>query len=235
MLYPEGYITFPVPPYRKSPPPEGFGDLTEPMEIPKGWNTAVLTNNFCVIDIDNKELIPRFEAKYGKDGLDCITTIIETPSGGRHYPGKNLVRNEQNPGWDVRGWHGYVIGIGSRTRHGIYRCINEIVPIEELREFPADLFGRKERGERTKTSSMNSVTHKTIRDARAYIKKIMATSRSGDHNAVFRAACKLADSGMSEVEVFAELIEWAKTNAADMYTTKELLHKVKDAFAREKV
>jgi hypothetical protein len=223
-MYPEGYITFPVPPLRKNPPPEGFGDLMEPMEIPKGWNVGVSTNNFGVVDIDRQELIRRFEEKY----RECITTVIETPSGGRHYPCSNLVRNEQNDGWDVRGWHGYVLGVGSRTKKGLYRCLTEITPISELKAFPSELFGRKER--LRKDGPVSAV----IRDARAYVRKIMATSKSGDHNAVFRAACKLADSGMSEVDVFAEMIEWNKSNAGEMYSTRELLHKVRDAFARRK-
>ncbi len=225
-MYPEGYITFPVPPYRKSPPPEGFGDLTEPMEIPKGWNTAVLTNNFCVIDLDNPALIDRFQAKY----REYITTIIETPTkGGRHYYGANLVHNQQNPGtFDVRGWHGYVVGAMSRTRTGIYRIVNSIVPISELKAFPEELFEKRAR--RTAPKQEIRKTGEEIRNVLAYIRKIVAIQGNGGSNRTFEVACKLRDAGKSEVEAFAEMIEWNKTNAVPPWSTKELLHKIHDAF-----
>jgi hypothetical protein len=230
MLYPEGYITFELPPWRKTPPPTGFNHLTESRTIPKGWNVGVQTNNFCGIDIDNQALIPRFEDKYGKHGLDCITTIVATPRGGRHYYGSNLVRNEQNDGWDVRGVDGYLAGVTSRTREGIYRCLTEIVPVSELREFPAELFGRKQRVAGIRNHTRTQI--EDINNLDAYIDGVIARYE-GRHNTTFKLACRLCDAGRSEIEAFALMIEWNRTNADPPWTTRELLHKVKDAFNRK--
>jgi len=69
-----------------------------------------------------------------------------------------------------------------------------------------------------------------ISHARSYISKIVAVSGEGGHNSTFRAACKLRDSGLSEAEALAEMIEWNRTNAQPEWALRELAHKVRDAF-----
>lgn len=196
----------------------GFTEFTEPQEIPKGWNTGVLTNNFCVIDLDRPDLVPRFRAKY----KEFITTEIATPSG-THFYGSNLVRNEQNDGWDVRGWHGYVLGVGSRTRKGIYRCLTEIVPVRELKEFPPELFEKK---------PTKNVSTTVIRDVRKWLNAIYVDGDSRGHNATYKAACKLIDAGLSESEALAELLEWNENHCSPKFTLRELVHKTTDAARR---
>lgn len=68
----------------------------------------------------------------------------------------------------------------------------------------------------------------------AYIAHIRAISGQGGHNATFRAACKLRDSGLGEAEALAALVEWNETNAQPKWTVKELLHKVDDADNRRR-
>ncbi|NEB09984.1 bifunctional DNA primase/polymerase, partial [Streptomyces coelicoflavus] len=55
------------------------------------------------------------------------TVVVLTPSGGRHLwltgPPDHVVPNSAGrlaPGIDVRGAGGYLVGPGSRTRHGAY-------------------------------------------------------------------------------------------------------------------
>lgn len=64
----------------------------------------------------------------------------------------------------------------------------------------------------------------------AYIRRIEAIAGSGGHNATFRAACKLRDSGLTATEAFQALVLWNETNASPPWSTKELAHKVDDAY-----
>jgi hypothetical protein len=69
-----------------------------------------------------------------------------------------------------------------------------------------------------------------IRNGLAYILHIEAVSGDGGHNATFRAACKLRDSGLTARQAFEALNTWNKTNAKPPWTAKELEHKVQDAY-----
>ena len=77
-----------------------------------------------------------------------------------------------------------------------------------------------------------------IRDGLAYIATIYAVNGLGGHNSCFRVACKLCEAGMTELEVFAGLLEWNKTNAINPdgsscpFTHRELMHKASDAFGK---
>lgn len=70
----------------------------------------------------------------------------------------------------------------------------------------------------------------SIRDGIAYIRRIQAVAGNGGHNATFRAACKLRDSGMTAAEALEALSQWNETNASPPWTAKELAHKVEDAY-----
>ena len=81
------------------------------------------------------------------------------------------------------------------------------------------------------TEALKLNTDRSIRDGLAYIKKIFAVNKNGGHDSCFRAACKLCEAGMTELEVFAALLEWNRTNAINHdgtpcpFTHKELMHK----------
>jgi hypothetical protein len=70
----------------------------------------------------------------------------------------------------------------------------------------------------------------TIRDGLAYIRQIRAIAGHGGHNATFRAACKLRDSGLTADEAMKALVLWNETNASPVWSAKELAHKVDDAY-----
>jgi hypothetical protein len=69
-----------------------------------------------------------------------------------------------------------------------------------------------------------------IRNGVSYIRHIRAESGNGGHNATFRAACKLRDSGLSAEEALDALRTWNDTNAEPPWTDKELMHKIRDAY-----
>jgi hypothetical protein len=69
-----------------------------------------------------------------------------------------------------------------------------------------------------------------IRNGASYIRHITAESGNGGHNATFRAACKLRDSGLSADEALDALRTWNETNAKPPWTEKELVHKIRDAY-----
>jgi len=71
---------------------------------------------------------------------------------------------------------------------------------------------------------------KSIKNGAAYISQIWAVSGQGGHNATFRAACALRDTGMTPDEALVVLIEWNDTNAQPPWTLRELQHKIRSAF-----
>lgn len=198
----------------KSPPPKGWQQLAGNVELVDGWRGRS-TENFVVVDLDNPDLIPRYEKKF----RDRITTIVETPSGGRHYWHSGQLRNQQNREWDVRGEGGYVCVPPSPG----YRFVTPELPIEYLRPFPPEII-KAECSQKCTTIVLN---------ARRYIRGIFANSGQRGHNATFKVACKLRDEGLSEVEALAEMIEWNRTNASPPWDTKSLLHKVRSAYSKK--
>jgi hypothetical protein len=69
-----------------------------------------------------------------------------------------------------------------------------------------------------------------IRDGVTYIQSIQAVAGEGGHNATFRAACKLRDSGLSAQQALKVILQWNETNARPPWTEKELAHKIHDAY-----
>lgn len=72
-----------------------------------------------------------------------------------------------------------------------------------------------------------------ITDGLKYIMTIHANEGSGGDKATYRAACKLRESGMSESQALAALMEWNQTNANPPWSARDLLRKVQCAFANE--
>ena len=118
---------------------------------------------------------------------------------------------------DIRGDGGYVVAPPSSHENGAqYEWI-----CGEMAIFNPAWVGESE------TVSTES---RRIRDGMKYIADIRAVGGNNGHNATFRAACRLTESGMSETEVFAALLDWNQTNCEPPWTHKELLHKAQEAY-----
>jgi hypothetical protein len=126
------------------------------------------------------------------------------------HPGEE-VRNTQGKG-DVRGDGGYVVAPPSNGYEWIKGLVKDI-PVWPIRE---------------KLDTVLSTCNQ-VQNGMAYVSKIFADSGNGGHNATFRAACKLAETGLTEVEVFGVLYQWNRTNTNPQWSQEELAHKAKDA------
>lgn len=129
---------------------------------PPGVETGV---DCVVLDVDVKG------GKRGSDsltalelqGLDTDTLTATTPSGGRHLfyrvPTGFWYRSavEYLPGLDVKGTHGYVVGVGAEKGSGVYQWQND-APIRELPEFLlTDLQGKPYAREAHKPTAMQAL------------------------------------------------------------------------------
>ena len=116
--------------------------------------------------------------------------LVRTPRGVHCYyehPGEE-VRNTQGKG-DVRGDGGYVVAPPSNGYKWIKGLVKDI-PVWPVPE---------------KVDTVIS-TCKQVQDGVAYISKIYATAGEGGHNQTIKAAIRLAESGMCEVEILAALV-----------------------------
>ena len=73
-------------------------------------------------------------------------------------------------------------------------------------------------------------SERKIVDGVAYIKNIVAQQGQGGDKETYRAACKLQESGMTESEALAALVDWNRTNATPPWSTSDLLYKVRRAY-----
>ena len=162
--------------------------------------------------------------------------MVVTGRGGKHfyyrYPDTTIGNRAGILGRkiDVRGEGGLVVAppsVHPETKREYifepwgYYCL------EEIPFFDPAWLGEEEK-ERGKPANLNG----DIRSGVRYIQKIRAISGEGGHNATFRAACKLRDSGLTEEEALDVLLSWNETNCEPRWTQRELLHKVQSSFRR---
>lgn len=198
-----------------------------------GWpkeNLAIVTgaiSNLVVVDCESREDAEWFYKERGKS-----SAIVQSRRGFHLYfqhPGQR-VANAQKVGkndgmthtYDVRGDGGYVLAPPSLHSAGAYKWS---IPLIETGKLP-----RFDPSWRPETVGLMK-SEREIRDAQAYIGKIRAVSGSGGHGDTFRAACVLKDAGLSEGEALMALQEWNRTNADPPWGDRDLLHKVRSAFA----
>lgn len=178
-------------------------------------------NGIMVVDYDDRDSAVRFY----RENRERIKAITLTPRGGAHFYFRGDGRNAQGKP-DIRGTGGYAVRRGTISGKA-YREVPgyELRSVEQLTEFQDIWYPkRKEVAQQIRSD---------IRNARAYIGRIVAYGSSG-HNSAFRAACRLRDAGYSEVDALAAMVEWAQTNSDPQLSVKEVLHKVRDVFRKGK-
>jgi hypothetical protein len=135
---------------------------------------------------------------------------------------KNGVKIEGR--YDVRGDGGYVLAPPSVFEGGHYKWTGKYpFRVEDLPVF--DMAWRPE------TYVDDQRSDKKITDGVAYISKIHAVAGQRGQDSTFQAACSLKDSGLDQAEALLALLEWNRTNAEPPWSEKELLHKIRSAYA----
>lgn len=135
------FRVFPLSPLSKIPAKisEDFPRIatTNLAQIEKWWaqnpkyNIGISTNEFVVIDVDNKSKKPGLAtlAQLRSEGKDLPETFEQvTPTKGHHlfYSTLEPIRQGVNvlgAGLDIRADGGYVVGAGSRLPNGVYQAI----------------------------------------------------------------------------------------------------------------
>lgn len=200
--------------------------LTWPKE-----NLAIVTgaiSNLVVVDCESREDAEWFYKERGKSPV-----VVQSRRGFHFYfqhPGQR-VANAQKVGknegmahtYDVRGDGGCVLAPPSLHSAGEYRWSIPLIEPNKLPHF--DPSWRQETVGLLKSD-------REIRDAQAYISKIRAVQGSGGNSDTFRAACALKDAGLAESEALLALREWNRTNADPPWSDRDLLQKIRSAYAR---
>jgi hypothetical protein len=188
-------------------------------------NLAIVTgsiSNLVIVDCESKEDAIWF-AKYRSKSPSMVQTkrgyhFYFRHPGGRVQNAQKVKDEQGTPRYDVRGDGGYALAPPSVNR----KWIKPLIMPSELPVF--DMAWRPE-------TRIYEASEGQIRDAVKYISKIQAIAGQDGHGNTYRAACVLADSGLSEGEALVALQEWNRTNADPPWSDRDLLHKVKSAFA----
>lgn len=196
-------------------------------------NLAIVTgivSGIVVVDCESREDAEWFARERSKSAV-----MVQTKRG-YHFYFKHTGENVQNAlkvkdetgraRYDVRGDGGYVVAPPSLFSGGEYLWLDG----KEINHFGRMPNFNPEWRPQTRTAGVDS-DEGLIRDGARYISKIVATAGGGGHDATYRAAMYLKESGMSEAEAFLVMQDWNQTNAIPPWSNKELLHKVKSAFA----
>lgn len=184
--------------------------------LAQGFNVGLMLKESNIVTVDFDRDIEAAREHYRQT---LCQVIVETIRGFHfHYLGV-IEKSRKFEHGDIKGT-GYVVYPPSTVDGHRYKFIKK----GELQPFPEKLF----------PVVVNAITSTTtgIKNAMKYITTITAHSGQGGHNATYRAACKLRDAGLDEAEALAAMVEWNLSNATPPWTTKELLHKVRSAFAK---
>jgi hypothetical protein len=185
-------------------------------------------SGLVVVDCDSPADADYWRVEHGSSPL-----MASTGGGGVHLyyamPPSETVRNRAHifgRKIDVRGEGGYVTAPPSIHPSGVRydwsRCdCHATLPVFE------SAWLAPEKHEKVFPRTPETIR---IRRALAYIRRIQAIAGEGGHNATFRAACRLRDTGLSEDEALALLSTWNETNALPPWSAAELTHKIRSAF-----
>jgi Bifunctional DNA primase/polymerase, N-terminal len=206
----------------------------------QGCNIGVLTGDFVVLDSDNDQA----EAWIRKKGIES-SMVVRSGGGGlhRYFDGRGLhVRNRQGlhgvHGLDVRGHGGFIVfppsvhpDSGER-----YQFVTQLLPLDGLPPFRPEWINEERSApyglRRIAVSLRSPLKGRDIESVRRSIRRTVAVSGAGGHDATFAVACELAEAGLTYDAALAELLAWNETNAVPRWSERELMHKVQDAFEK---
>lgn len=196
------------------------------------YNLAVVTgcrSGLVVIDCDTAA-----DATWWRDHHAETPLVVTTGRGGSHlyyrYPRSKVGNKAGILGRkiDVRGEGGLVVAppsIHFETNQSYRWEPWDHYALDEIPVFDPAWLGS------TNAAFLHSKSCcRSVRNGLAYIRHVTAESGSGGHNATFRAACKLRDSGLTADDALDVLKRWNETNAEPPWTERELAHKIHDAY-----
>ena len=132
---------------------------------------------------------------------------------------------------DVRGDDSYLVAAGSSIDGQFYARLGvwdkSVIPV-----FNPKWFEEKQMNDQPRPPPSSLVSTK-IESVRKYIGHIVAVAGQRGHSQCYRAACKLADAGLTLDEIMTELRFWNERNALPMFSESELLHKALDSLKRK--
>lgn len=217
---------------------------TEPFsDDPATNNIGVLTGEgFFVLDVDVKK------GKRGLESLDTLEMVYDldqntltarTPSGGLHLfykiPDGLRINNsvaKLGDGLDVRGHHGYVVGVGSQVNGGEYTWERD-VPMLDAPKALLDLIAVERKAKTLDKSPLGELdTDEAISRATYYLAceaPEAVEGAAGDHT-TFQVACRVLDFGISKEQAFELLADWNERKASPPWELADLIKKIDNAW-----
>ena len=195
------------------------------------------TSDLVVVDVDSAS-----DAKFWRSKQRDTPLVVRTGGGGFHfyyrYPKHEAVGNRVrvfNRAIDIRGDGGYVVAPPSVSAQGVaYEWVGafEEYSLDDIPRFQSEWIADTPKQTSNLPGSATPCS-KQIRNARAYIRRIVAISGNNGHNATYRVACILREAGLSPVEALSELKTWSEQCAHPPWTDKELQHKITSAYCQD--
>ncbi|MFE1584508.1 bifunctional DNA primase/polymerase [Streptomyces sp. NPDC058737] len=144
------------------------------------------------------------------------TVVVLTPSGGRHLwltgPPDHVVPNSAGrlaPGIDVRGAGGYLVGPGSRTRHGSYTTAPGTSHLPPAPCPPALLRLLLPPPVR-RTGGVGSAPGEPVAGGRGLVQFVLAAQEGQRNTRLFWAACRAYENGIGPA-LLTPLLQAART------------------------
>ncbi|MFD7063180.1 bifunctional DNA primase/polymerase [Streptomyces sp. NPDC059906] len=138
------------------------------------------------------------------------TVVVLTPSGGRHLwltgPPDHVVPNSAGrlaPGIDIRGAGGYLVGPGSRTRHGAYTIAPGTSHLRPAPCPPALL-------RLLLPPPVRRADGESAGDGRGLVQFVLAAHEGQRNTRLFWAACRAYENGVGAA-LLAPLLDAART------------------------
>ncbi|MFC7827521.1 bifunctional DNA primase/polymerase [Streptomyces sp. NPDC057375] len=144
------------------------------------------------------------------------TVVVLTPSGGRHLwltgPPDHVVPNSAGrlaPGIDVRGAGGYLVGPGSRTRHGSYTTAPGTSHLPPA-PCPPALLRLLLPPPARRTGGGGSASGEPVAGGRGLVQFVLAAQEGQRNTRLFWAACRAYENGIGPA-LLTPLLQAART------------------------